>query len=195
MSAPDPSSTVEERLAALESRLVGLESRLGDLEDERAIAHLISAYGPLVDAGSAEAIADLWTEDGVYDVDEVYLAGREQLEAMVRSTGHQGWITGGCAHVVSPPHVTVTGDRAVAVCHSLMVVRTDGRFEVRRVTANHWELVRTEQGWRVEVRTNRILDGRAESPILLAAGAAGESAADALKDFPSTPRMPRRGFQ
>lgn len=180
---------------SLEERLVALESRLRDIEDEREIAHLISAYGPLVDAGCADEIADLWTEDGVYDVDEVYLAGREQLAAMVRSSGHQGWITGGCAHVVSPPHVTVTGDRAIAVCHSLMVVRTEGRFEVRRVTANHWELVRTGEGWRVAVRTNRILDGRTESPTLLAAGARAESAADALKDYPPTPRMPRRGFQ
>ncbi|GAB3742646.1 hypothetical protein GCM10027598_74780 [Amycolatopsis oliviviridis] len=43
----------------------------------------------------------------------------------------------------------------------------DGRFVVRRATANHWRLRREENGWAVTVRTNRVLDGRPESPALL----------------------------
>ena len=163
----------------VESRLAALESRLRLLEDEREIAQLIAAYGPLVDAGAADEVADLWTADGVYDVDEVYLEGREQLAAMVRSRPHQGWIKGGCAHFVGPARITVDGDTAVAVCHSLMVVRQDEEFVVRRATANHWWLVRTDAGWRAERRTNRVLDGRPESPELLAAGARGRAAATA----------------
>ena len=131
-----------------DDRIAALEARLRALEDERDIARLIASYGPLVDAGAPE-VADLWVEDGVYDVDEVYLAGRAQIAAMVASDPHQSWIRGGCAHVVGPPHVTVEGDEAVAVCHSLMVVREDGAFRVRRATANHWALRRTPAGWRV----------------------------------------------
>lgn len=157
-------------------RLAELESRLRRLEDERDIAQLIAAYGPLVDAGAAVEVAELWTHDGIYDVDEVYLEGHEQLAAMVRSKAHQSWIEGGCAHFVGPALVSVDGDTAVAVCHSLMVVRTDGRFRVRRATANHWELTRTDDGWRASRRTNRVLDGRAESPALLLAGARAEHA-------------------
>ncbi|MEO5662800.1 MAG: nuclear transport factor 2 family protein [Nocardioides sp.] len=147
--------------------MTDFEARLRKLEDEAAIARLIASYGPLVDAGSAEAVAALWETDGVYDVDELVMNGRDEIVAMVQSPNHQGWIAGGCAHFVGPPVVTVTGDDAVAVCHSLMIVNQDGQFVVRRATANHWQLHRGEDGWQVAVRTNRVLDGRPESPALL----------------------------
>lgn len=155
-------------------RIEALERRLRRLEDEREIRHLITGYGPLVDAGAADEVAALWTEDGVYDVDEVHLGSQDAIRAMVESPGHQHWITDGCAHFVGPARITVDGDEAVAVCHSLMVVNTDDGFRVRRATANHWQLRRTPEGWRATVRTSRVLDGRPESPALLAAGARGE---------------------
>ena len=157
-----------------DDRLAALERRLALLEDEREITRIITAYGPLVDAGAAQEVADLWTEDGVYDVDEAYLDGAPAIRRMVESSAHQGWIAGGCAHFLGPAHVTVDGDQAVAVCHSLMVVHTERGFGLRRATANHWQLVRTGRGWRVTIRTTRVLDGRPESPALLAAGARGE---------------------
>jgi hypothetical protein len=49
--------TVEERLAVL-------EQRLRRAEDELAIARLMASYGPLADAGDADAVAGLWAEDG-----------------------------------------------------------------------------------------------------------------------------------
>ena len=159
--------------SALTERLAALEARLQHLEDEREITRLITAYGPLVDAGEAEAVAALWAPDGVYDVDEIFMEGRAQIEAMVRSDNHQGYIAGGCAHFLGPAHVTVDGDRAVAVCHSLMVLHDEGGFRLRRATAHHWQLRRGTEGWQVTRRTSRVLDGREESPRLLAAGAKG----------------------
>lgn len=161
-----------------EDRLAALEARLRQLEDERDIARLMASYGPLVDSGAADEVAALWEPDGVYDIDEIHLAGQEQIRAMVRSGAHQGWIRAGCAHLVGPPHVTVDGDEAVAVCHSLMVVYEEGRYVVRRATANHWHLRRTGNGWRVVTRTNRILDGRPESPRLLNDGVRGGKAGE-----------------
>ena len=155
----------------LEHRLAALEQRLGQLEDERAVARLVAAYGPLVDSGDAEGVAALWEADGIYDVDELLMTGRGEIAAMVRSAAHQRWIAGGCAHVVGPPHVTVAGDDAAAVCYSLMVVHEDGGFVLRRATANLWRLRRSaSRGWRVTNRTNRVLDGREEAPALLASG-------------------------
>lgn len=156
----------------IEQRLAGLEKRLRHVEDELAITRLILSYGPLVDSGGADAVAALWERDGVYDVDELVMNGRAEIAAMVRSDAHQGWISGGCAHVVGTPRVTVTGDEAVAVCYSLMILNggPQGGFTVRRATANHWRLRRGPQGWLVTTRTNRVLDGRPESPKLLASG-------------------------
>jgi uncharacterized protein (TIGR02246 family) len=156
------------------ARIEALESRLRLLEDEREIRHLLTGYGPRVDSGAADDVAALWTEDGVYDVDEVHLGSQDAIRAMVESRGHQHWIEGGCAHFVGPARITIDGDEAVAVCHSLMVVNTEDGFRVRRATANHWQLTRTPDGWRTTVRTSRVLDGRTESPALLATGARGE---------------------
>ncbi|MDF1604102.1 nuclear transport factor 2 family protein [Nocardioides sp. YIM 152315] len=158
------------------ARLEALEGRLRELEDEREILRLITGYGPLVDGGAADDVAALWTDDGIYDVDEVYLDGSAAIRQMVESSAHQGWISGGCAHFLGPARVTLDGNDAVAVCHSLMVVNTDEGFRVRRATAHHWQLRRTPAGWRTTVRTSRVLDGRPESPALLRAGARGERA-------------------
>lgn len=161
-------------MSDLARRLAELEHRVEQLEDEQAVAGVVASYGPLVDSGRAEQVAGLWCSDGIYDVDELVMNGRAEIAAMVRSPQHQRWIDGGCAHLVGPPHVTVTGDEAVAVCHSLMVVREDGGFRIRRATANHWHLRKGPDGWRVTTRTNRVLDGRAQSPELLATGVNGD---------------------
>lgn len=154
-------------------RLAALEQRIQTLEDEREIIALLSTYGALADSGSATDVAAIWEPDGVYDNDEITMVGHDQLIAMINSPSHQRWIEGGCAHFNGPVAVTVDGDTAVAVGHSLMVVHQDATFVVRRATANHWQLRRGADGWRATVRTGRILDGRPEAPALLAAGALG----------------------
>ncbi|CAN5155893.1 nuclear transport factor 2 family protein [soil metagenome] len=138
------------------------------MEDERDIARLVASYGPLVDAGEAERVADLWTDDGSYDVEGYYMGNRSEIPAMVRSDAHQGLIAGGCCHFLGPAHVTVDGDRAVAVCESVLLVRREGRNHPVRMGVNHWELVRMPAGWRTTRRTTRRLDGSPETRALLA---------------------------
>lgn len=162
----------------LPERFTAVEARLLQLEDQQEIARLIAGYGPLADSGSAEAVADLWESDGVYDVDEKVMNGRDEIAAMVAGTNHQDWIRSGCAHFLGPAHVEVEGDEAVAVGHSLMVVRRDGQFVVRRATAHRWQLRRGTRGWRVTRRTSRVLDGGEEAPRLLAALGVRAQAAD-----------------
>lgn len=151
-----------------DARMSTLEARLQSLEDEREIARLVASYGLLVDAGEAERVAALWTEDGVYDVDDYYMGSRTEIDTMVRSQAHQGLIGGGCSHFLGPAHVTVEGDRAVAVCESVLLVHRDGRNYPARIGVNHWELVRTPEGWRTSRRTTRGLNGSAEARTLLA---------------------------
>jgi uncharacterized protein (TIGR02246 family) len=133
------------------------------VSDTEAITQVIAAYGPAVDRGDADAVAGLFTEDGWYDVAGRRYEGRAALAEMVRSSGHQGLLARGAAHVMGLPRIEVDGDRAVAVNHS--VVHVGG--EVWRVSANRWELVRTHDGWKVAARTNRLLDGSQEARDLL----------------------------
>ncbi|MFE8013855.1 nuclear transport factor 2 family protein [Streptomyces antibioticus] len=160
-------------------RLDRLECRLAELEAERAIARLLASYGPIVDSGSAERAASLWEPHGVYDVDNLLMDGPAEIDAMVRGDLHQGIITGGSAHLLGPHQITVDGDTAVAIGHSLLVRHEDGRFVVARATAHHWSLCQGPEGWRVVRRVARVLDGRAEARALLALAAdpAGSSPA------------------
>lgn len=149
------------------SRLDRLEQRLQTLEDELAITRLIASYGPLVDAGDADAVASLWTIDGEYDVEGWQMRSREDVRQMVLSDGHQHLIHGGCTHFLGPAYVTLRGDEATAVCESLLVRHKEGGFSVRRAGANHFHLRRTDEGWRIVRRTTRALDGGAEGRELL----------------------------
>ncbi|MEZ0049321.1 ketosteroid isomerase-like protein [Mycobacterium sp. MAA66] len=153
-----------------------LVARLQNLEDERDIAHLIASYGPLVDAGDADGVAARWAEDGGYDVEGWQMTSRADVHAMVNSTGHQGLVASGCCHFLGPAVVTVSGDTAVAVCESLVVVRRDTQFVVWRAAANHFQLSRTAGSWQIAARKSRLLNGSGEGHGLLTAGVAGRAA-------------------
>lgn len=159
----------------MDERLAALEARLRLLEDEREIQRLVSAYGPLVDDGRAEDVAELWIDEGVYDVDGLYMSGRDEITAMVRSTAHQSLIRHGCTHFQGPVHATVDGDTAAAASYSLLVLHRDGDFLVARATAHHWLFERTGKGWKVRRRTSRALNGAEEAHRLLAAGVHGQT--------------------
>jgi uncharacterized protein (TIGR02246 family) len=151
-----------------------LERRLQRIEDERAIERLIASYGPLVDAGDAEATAQLWASDGSYNVEGWPMHSRQQVAEMVRSDAHQRLIGGGCCHFLGPAVVTVVGDDAVAVCESLLVVHRNDHFAVARGGANHFVLRRIEERWQIAARTTRMLDGNAEARNLLTTGVLGK---------------------
>lgn len=147
-----------------------LTERVSALEDRAAIIALMTTYGPAIDAGDADAVAQVWTEDGEYDVDTGVMRGHDEIRAMVRGPMHQGFVQGGCAHILEPGAVAVTGDTAIATCKSLLVTADGegGPFTVVRATANRWELVRVDGGWRCRRRIGRLLDGRPEARALLA---------------------------
>lgn len=146
-----------------------LAERICDLEDRAAIVDLMTSYGPAIDAGDAAAVARVWTYDGIYDVDTGVMRGHREIEEMVRGEMHQGFVLGGCAHILEPARVVVDGDSAVATGKSMLVTADgpDGEFTIRRATANRWEMVRTDDGWRCRRRIGRLLDGRPEARLLL----------------------------
>ena len=116
------------------------EHRLRRLEDREAIRELIARYGPLADAGEAQALAALWSEDGEYDVGGFGIArGRPAIAALIDADFHRSLMAQGCAHVLSPPTIDLDGDRAMLTveapggAQSLLVVelpsgRVIGRY-------------------------------------------------------------------
>lgn len=156
-----------------------LTARVQQLEDERDIARLVASYGPSVDSGDAVSAASLWAEDGYYDVEDWRMDSRADVAAMVSSRSHQDLVADGCCHLLGPCVVTVTGDTAVAVCESLVLLRRDtnggSEYVVWRATANHFSLNRIDGQWRIAARTSRVLNGEPGAHALLRAGLGGRS--------------------
>jgi uncharacterized protein (TIGR02246 family) len=153
--------------------LAEVEKRLQHIEDERAVERLIASYGPLVDAGDADATAELWAVDGSYDVEGWHMQSRADVAAMVRSDAHQGLIHHGCSHFLGPAVVNVDGDDAVAVCESVLLLRRNGAYIAARAGANHFQLRRIDGRWQIVARTTHALDGSTEPRELLSAGVKG----------------------
>lgn len=145
-----------------------LAARLTALEDREAIRELIAQYGPAADAGDAEAVAGLWATDGVYHLAGFGEArGHAAIAALITGPVHQSLLAQGCAHVLGPVAITLDADRALARGHSLLLRWTGTTFELHRVSANRWELVRTAEGWRVARRENALLQGDEAARALL----------------------------
>ena len=155
------------------SSLAELRERLQAIEDERAVERLIASYGPLVDAGEADATAQLWALDGTYHVEGWHMHSRDDVAAMVRSDAHQGLINHGCSHFLGPAVVTIDGDDAVAVCESVLLLRRNGAYIAARAGANHFRLRRIDGRWQIVARTTHALDGSDEPRALLSDGVSG----------------------
>lgn len=154
-----------------DDRLAALERRLAALEDERAIARLIASYGPLVDAGEAQAVAALWTAEGSYDVGDWTMSGHDELVAMVNSDAHRGIMARGACHFFGPPVIAVDGDDATATCHSIILLRREsGGYHAWRAGVHLLTLRRTGAGWRIVTRVARQLDGSGAAFDLVAQG-------------------------
>jgi ketosteroid isomerase-like protein len=144
----------------------GISERLQRVEDELDILRLVSSYGPAVDAGDGEAAANIWTEDGIYDTESAVWRGRAEIAGMIIDT-HEMVNRDDVAHVLGVPHILLDGDRAVATCYSRTFRRRDDGFEVWRLAANRWEMVRTTEGWRAAYRTTRLIDASGAARSLL----------------------------
>jgi uncharacterized protein (TIGR02246 family) len=153
----------------LAGQIAALAARLAAVEDREAIRQLIASYGPLADSGNAAALARLWTEDGEYEVVGFTTArGHTEIAALIEGPVHRQLMADGCAHLLGPVAVEVSGDTALARGHSVVLRAAPGGFEAHRVSANRWRLVRTAQGWRVAHRANALLDGAEAARALLA---------------------------
>lgn len=140
--------------AELERLLLELAARVQAVEDELAITRLLTSYGFAVDGDDAEGCADLYAADAVFELDgAVALAGREELRTIVTCDAHQA-ILPGCAHVMGPFTVDVTGDLATATGYATVYVADAGKRKIWRQSLGRWELARRGGRWLVTRRSS-----------------------------------------
>ena len=156
--------------SSVEARLAALEARVRELSDVNEIIELISYVSPAADSGHADEFAARWASDGAYRVGERSFLGAENVRRVVAEGRHLDYMAAGCAHLMTPPHIRVAGDTAIAVNYTMLAIRDadSGLWTARRVSANRWQLRREEGRWVVDDRTIDVLDGGPHARELLA---------------------------
>jgi hypothetical protein len=170
----------------IETRLRAVEAEVSRLRDELDVLRVVASYAPSIDGGAVEAAPGFWTEDCVYDSDaDEPLRGRPAIAALSERVGG---LPIGAAHFLNLPIVRVDGDHATVTCESNTFHQENGRYEVARVSANRWELVRDRGTWRIRSRVNRILDGTPEGRALLVRGIQESTGSSPSSDEAGTSR-------
>jgi len=150
-----------------------LEDRIRAIEDRLEIYNLIASHPPSADTGAQSYIRSIFAEDGVLDLGGAKTAtGNDAISEMPRRPAHQEAIRGGLAHFAGLPHVELDGDRAVVTSYLQILAPHPSAepvevpahgvskgYRIHRVGANRWELVRSEDGWKIKRRVFRSLDG------------------------------------
>ena len=158
-----------------------VEDRLRAVEDRLDILNLIASHPPSSDTAAQAYIQSIFVEDAVLDLGGAKRAeGNKPISEIVTRPEHGQAIAAGLAHFAGLPHIVLDGDRAVVTSYLQILaphpsaddIEVPGHgaskgFRVHRVGANRWELVRTEQGWKVKRRTYRTLDGSEPARELL----------------------------
>ena len=141
-----------------ETSLHELAARIGRLEDMEEIRRLYVDYGQHLDAGDADAYAELFTRDAKLRLTPVLRAdGRDEIRRVAESgvrPAHRGQ---GAVHVLGAPRVSLDGDHASGHCvWAAVSVADDGTPRI--VVGRHIdELAREEGRWRFSSRKG-ILD-------------------------------------
>jgi hypothetical protein len=151
-----------------------LEQRLRLIEDRFEIYSLIASHPPSADTGAGDCTASVWTEDGVFDrgVEFPRPTGRRRSPVGLR-TPSTAWRSSRESRILPAcPMCGIVGDTAFAISYLQILVPdrvgplfdvpnhgSSRGFHVHRVSANRWEFVRTEEGWKIKRLTLRPLDG------------------------------------
>ena len=149
-----------------------IERRLQALEDERDIRRVLVRYGFNADLGRSEAYAELFTEDGVLDlqpglIEPSRYVGHDELLTMITGPAHKA-IEGHCQHQMEGPPmiVYVDGDSAVAEGYSITYVREeDGTAQVLMNSFNRWTLKRTEGDWKIRECYRRPMGSEGQADV------------------------------
>ena len=122
------------------------------VEDVLAIHKLLADYNHLIDAGEAEAWADLFSDEATFDGGGLPpISGRAALVEFGRGVGRM--IPGG-RHAISNISIDVTGDTATSRCYLHLWVPGDGAPKVIMSGRYHDTLAKAGDDWRF---TSRVM--------------------------------------
>lgn len=138
-----------------------LESRISDLEATIEIMNLEAIYARVWDTGQSEAWADVFTEDGVFEIvanpgrPGRKVQGRAELAEFCREVNSH---TIGI-HLMHTSHIVVDGDTATGGLYFEFrrVNRQAGDETAQGSTSGYYDVryVRTEGGWRMKARVEK----------------------------------------
>ena len=136
------------------------DDALSRLLDERACERLVTDYTHLVDFGEAARIADLFTEDGIWEADQLRMEGRDAIRAGFGARQRVARRTS--RHVCTNVAITLTGPDEATGLSYLVNYRHDSRTGEAELPAPigppkyvgeyHDRFVRTADGWRIAHR-------------------------------------------
>ena len=112
---------------------------------------LCKAYGPHADAGEADALANLYVPDGLFDRLGQQIVGRDAIRQLIAGRAPGVWTKHVCSNLridVAPDGRTATGRVDLD-----MERGQSGVDKVDRIRAEYFDqFVLTDEGWRFAVR-------------------------------------------
>jgi len=116
-----------------------------------ACTALCRAYCTHADAGEADALANLYTPDGVFDRLGQLIAGREAIRKVIAGRPPGVWTRHVCSNIKI--EIGADGRSAGGRCDLQMQRGREGVAEVEQVRAKYSDrFVLTEEGWRFSLR-------------------------------------------
>lgn len=121
------------------------------VEARQACEALCKVYGPHADAGEADAVANLYVPDGVFDRLGQQIVGRDAIRRVLSGRPPGVWTRHVCSNAkidVAPDGRTATGRVDLD-----MERGREGADQVDKIRAEYFDqFVLTEDGWRFAVR-------------------------------------------
>jgi SnoaL-like domain len=168
MNDPAPVNTAAAAEAA--QSLAALVKRITTLEDRLDILNILAGLPFSSDTGDQEYQNRAYHDDCVMDRDNAddLVIGKAAIVGIIGSDQHRQAIKAGMVHFAGLPHIRIDGARAIATGYLQIIVPVtsgpetalsgygpSGGFAIWRITANKWELEKSDGCWKVVRRVIR----------------------------------------